>query len=216
MKSRSRRTRVVVPAALAGVALALSGLVVSGASSHREAPLISKDPVADNTDTYAFVSPDQPDTVTLVANWIPFEVPAGGPNFNSFGDDVLYKINVDTDGDAVANTVYEWRFKTTIGEPEHVPVQHRSGGVDLGRDLNVKQTYTLTEVRCGKRTVLVTRTHRSHLPTSVPVPCRTTTRSRPRRWSTIPDGSLRSSPVPATTRSSQTSARSSTSSASGR
>ena len=154
MKSRSRRTRVVVPAALAGVALALSGLVVSGASSHREAPLISKDPVADNTDTYAFVSPDQPDTVTLVANWIPFELPAGGPNFNSFGDDVLYKINVDTDGDAVANTVYEWRFKTTIGDPN--TFLYNTGPVESISDetLNVKQTYTLTRVTDGKRTVM--------------------------------------------------------------
>ena len=95
----------------------VSGLVVSDASSHREAPLISQDPVADNTDMYAFVSPDEPDTVTLVANWIPLELPAGGPNFNSFGDDVLYKINVDNNGDAVADVVYEWRFKTTVGNP---------------------------------------------------------------------------------------------------
>ncbi|HEY8215694.1 MAG TPA: DUF4331 family protein, partial [Acidimicrobiia bacterium] len=72
----SRRMRVVLPAMVAGVALALSGLVISAASSHREAPLISQDPVADNTDTDAFVSPDQPETVTLVANWIPLELPA--------------------------------------------------------------------------------------------------------------------------------------------
>src|SRR5215510_11463532 len=64
-------------------------------SSHREAPEISKDPVADNTDVYAFVSPDKPDTVTLIANYIPLEDPAGGPNFFSFGDDVLYEINID-------------------------------------------------------------------------------------------------------------------------
>ena len=62
----------------------------SGASSHREALQISQDPVADNTDTYAFVSPDKPDTVTLVGNWIPLEEPAGGPNFHNFGDDVKY------------------------------------------------------------------------------------------------------------------------------
>ena len=59
-------------------------------SSHREAPAISKDPVADNTDTYAFVSPDAPDTVTIITNYIPVEAPAGGPNFYEFGDDVLY------------------------------------------------------------------------------------------------------------------------------
>ena len=62
-------------------------------SSHREAPEISKDPVADNTDVYAFVSPDKPDTVTLIANFIPFQNPQGGPNFYEFGDDVLYEIH---------------------------------------------------------------------------------------------------------------------------
>ena len=70
------------------------------ASSHREAPLISGDPRADNTDVYAFVSPDQPDTVTIIANYIPLEEPAGGPNFHSFDDNVLYEIHVDNDGDA--------------------------------------------------------------------------------------------------------------------
>ena len=69
-------------------------------SSHREAPEISKDPVADNTDVYAFVSPDKPDTVTLIANFIPFQNPQGGPNFYEFGDDVLYEIHVSNRGDA--------------------------------------------------------------------------------------------------------------------
>lgn len=135
--------------------MAVSGLVIGGASSHREAPLISEDPVADNTDTYAFVSPDNPDTVTLVANWIPFELPPGGPNFNKFGDDVLYKINVDNDGDATADVVYEWRFKTTVANPD--TFLYNTGPVESfdDEDLNVKQTYTLTEVRDGDRTKLV-------------------------------------------------------------
>ena len=67
-------------------------------SSHREAPEISKDPVADSTDLYAFVSPDRPSTVTLIANYIPLESPAGGPNFYEFGNDVLYEIHIDNDG----------------------------------------------------------------------------------------------------------------------
>jgi len=135
--------------------MAASGLVIGGASSHREAPLISEDPVADNTDTYAFVSPDNPETVTLVANWIPFELPPGGPNFNKFGDDVLYKINVDNDGDATADVVYEWRFKTTVANPD--TFLYNTGPVESFDDenLNVKQTYTLTEVRDGERTKLV-------------------------------------------------------------
>ena len=66
---------------------------------------------------YAFVSPDEPDTVTLIANWIPFEEPAGGPNFYKFGDDVLYDINIDNDGDAEDDIVYEFRFKTRHPEP---------------------------------------------------------------------------------------------------
>jgi Domain of unknown function (DUF4331) len=83
-------------------------------SSHREAPEISKDPVADNTDVYAFVSPDAPDTVTIVANYIPLEAPSGGPNFYEFGDDVRYSINIDNDGDGDADISYEFRFRTTI------------------------------------------------------------------------------------------------------
>src|SRR5437016_3934229 len=84
------------------------------ASSHREAPLISQDPAADNTDLYAFVSPDRPDTVTIIANYIPLEEPAGGPNFNKFSDDVRYEINVDNDGDGHEDLTYRFRFTTTI------------------------------------------------------------------------------------------------------
>ena len=83
-------------------------------SSHREAPEISKDPVADNTDVYAFVSPDKPETVTLIANYIPLEGPAGGPNFFEFGNDVLYTIHVDNDGDGVGEVNYEFRFETKL------------------------------------------------------------------------------------------------------
>src|SRR5881296_728188 len=78
------------------------------ASSHREAPLISNDPQADNTDVYAFVSPDRPDTVTIIANYVPLEEPAGGPNFASFGDDVLYAINVDNAGDGEEDIQYRF------------------------------------------------------------------------------------------------------------
>src|SRR6266571_5100437 len=83
-------------------------------SSHREAPAIAKDPVADSTDLYAFVSPDAPDTVTLIANYIPLEGPDGGPNFFEFGDDVLYAIHIDNNGDARSDITYQFRFQTTI------------------------------------------------------------------------------------------------------
>ena len=86
-------------------------------SSHREAPEISKDPVADSTDVYAFVSPDAPDTVTLIANYIPLEGPAGGPNFYSFGDDVLYEIHVDNNGDGQPDISFQFQFQTKIADP---------------------------------------------------------------------------------------------------
>jgi Domain of unknown function (DUF4331) len=87
-------------------------------SSHREAPEISKDPVADSTDVYAFVSPDQPNTVTLIANYIPLQEPAGGPNFYEFGDDVLYEIHVDNNGDSRADISFQFRFTTHVVNPE--------------------------------------------------------------------------------------------------
>ncbi len=81
--------RLAAPFALAGLVLAfglLSVPTLSDASSHREAPLISNDLQADNTDVYAFVSPDDPSTVTIIANYIPLELPEGGPNYSSFGE----------------------------------------------------------------------------------------------------------------------------------
>jgi hypothetical protein len=87
------------------------------ASSHREAPLISGDPLADNTDVYAFMSPDAPDTVTLIASFVPFEDPAGGPNFYKFGDNVLYEIKIDNNGDAAEDISYQFRFTSGIVNP---------------------------------------------------------------------------------------------------
>src|SRR6202142_3428846 len=87
-------------------------------SSHREAPEISKDPVADSTDVYAFVSPDQPNTVTLIANYIPLQEPAGGPNFYEFGDDVRYDINIDNNGDGKADITYRFKFSTQVRDGE--------------------------------------------------------------------------------------------------
>ena len=87
------------------------------ASSHREAPLISQDPVADATDLYSFVSPDKPNTVTFISNWIPYENAASGPNFFRFGDDVLYEIHIDNVGDAQEHIDYQFRFKTLIVNP---------------------------------------------------------------------------------------------------
>ena len=87
-------------------------------SSHREAPSISQDPVADNADTYAFVSPDDPTTVTIITNYVPLQGPPGGPNFFEFGDDVLYSIYIDNDGDALPEITFQFRFHTTYQNKE--------------------------------------------------------------------------------------------------
>jgi hypothetical protein len=124
-------------------------------SSHREAPEISKDPVADNTDVYAFVSPDDPDTVTLIANYIPLEGPAGGPNFFEFGDDVLYEIHIDNDGDAEDDIVYQFRFHTELRNPN--TFLYNTGLINSLDDStwNKRQFYSLTKVEeKGKSTVL--------------------------------------------------------------
>jgi hypothetical protein len=76
------------------------------------------DPVADSTDLYAFVSPDRPSTVTLIANYIPLESPAGGPNFYQFGDDVRYEIHIDNDGDGKADITYQFTFSSRLRNPE--------------------------------------------------------------------------------------------------
>jgi len=83
-------------------------------SSHREAPEISKDPVADSTDVYAFISPDRPDTVTVIANYIPLQGPAAGPNFWEFGSDVRYEIHISNRGDSRADITYQFDFWTEV------------------------------------------------------------------------------------------------------
>ncbi len=116
--------------------------------------MISGDPKVDATDLYAFVSPDKKDTVTLIANYIPFEEPAGGPNFDSFDDKALYEINVDTNGDAKPDIIYQFRFKTTVGNPN--TFLYNVGAIESLTDpnWNVRQTYTLTKLENGVSTVL--------------------------------------------------------------
>jgi Domain of unknown function (DUF4331) len=87
----------------------------SKASSHREAPLISEDPSADNTDLYAFRSPDKPSTLTIISNVIPGEDPAAGPNWYTFSPSARYNIYVDRTGDGRADITYRFRFKTATG-----------------------------------------------------------------------------------------------------
>ena len=118
-------------------------------SSHREAPEISKDPVADSADLYAFVSPDNPSTVTIIANYVPLQQPAGGPNFYEFGDDVLYEIHIDNDGDAVADITYQFRFNTVLTNTGvHDLFLYNTGQINHLSDTtwNRKQFYSVTRV----------------------------------------------------------------------
>src|SRR5438309_1669635 len=120
-------------------------------SSHREAPSISKDPVADNTDLYVFVDPADTSKVTILANFIPLEEPAGGPNFFQFGDDVLYEILIDNDGDGVEDVTYQFRFKTTTQNP--ATFLYNTGPISSLIDPNwtVRQLYSLTKLLGPRR-----------------------------------------------------------------
>jgi hypothetical protein len=123
-------------------------------SSHREAPEISQDPVADSTDLYAFVSPDDSSTVTLIANYIPLQEPAGGPNFYEFGDDVLYEIHIDNNGDGRSDISYQFRFNTELRDPGTFlyntgPIQSLSSP-----NWNRRQFYSVTRVQNGKSHLL--------------------------------------------------------------
>jgi hypothetical protein len=124
-------------------------------SSHREAPEIAKDPVADSTDLYAFISPDSADTVTLIANYIPLEGPAAGPNFYEFGEDVLYEIHIDNNGDGVADVTYQFHFSSENQIP--TTFLYNDGPIESldSANWNRRQFYSVTRVAGkGKGTVL--------------------------------------------------------------
>jgi hypothetical protein len=159
-------TRPTVGQAIAGLAAAAAlpiaafALAIApaapdaAASSHREAPLISQDPAADGTDFYMFTSPEGNDTVTIVANYYPMILPQAGPNFYRFGDDVLYAIHLDNNGDNRADITYEFRFTTTVRNPR--TFLYNTGPITAidDPDLNVYQTYTVTRVDgSGRRDV---------------------------------------------------------------
>ena len=101
-------------ASLAALFVARLAPTAGTASSHREAPLISEDPTADNTDLYAFRSPDKPNTLTIVANWIPGEDPAAGPNYFTFAqrDSAKYLIYIDRNGDGKPDQTWNFQFTT--------------------------------------------------------------------------------------------------------
>lgn len=153
-KLRTAITAIAATAALGAGAIAVGPGAVF-ASSHREAPLTAADPQIDNTDVYAFVSPDRPNTVTLVSSWIPFEEPAGGPNFYLWSEDTDYEINIDNNGDARPDIVYTWKFQTHVANGD--TFLYNTGPVTSldDPDLNISQTYDLIRVRNGNRVKLL-------------------------------------------------------------
>src|SRR5262249_1497667 len=109
-------------------------------------PLVSADPQVDTTDFYMFVAPNKPNTVALISTWIPFEEPAGGPNFYTFADGVHYDFNVDNDGDAKADIIF--RFVFTTHPRSGSTFLFNTGAVTTldDPDLNVYQTYDVTAI----------------------------------------------------------------------
>lgn len=159
---------------MAGALAATAALIAAGstnlaphrvtASSHREAPLISGQPQYDNTDVYAFVSPDRPDTTTLVADFLPFQDPAGGPNFYRFAQDGRYEINVDNDGDSLPDRTFRWTFKDSYRD--RGTFLYNTGPVKSLTDpnLNFWQTYDLTLITRAHGSVTGVRTLASGVP----------------------------------------------------
>jgi hypothetical protein len=156
--SASRIRRVValaVTGALALAAFAGLGPVASTASSHREAPLVSADPAIDATDLYAFVPESAPNRVAVVGSWIPFEEPAGGPNFYLWAERTNYDINIDNDGDARADVVYRWRFTTHHRNPDSF-ISNNGQVTSLDdENLLIFQTYDLTRIQDRRATTLL-------------------------------------------------------------
>jgi len=116
------------------------------ASSHREAPLISQDPTADNTDLYAFRDPGNPAMLDIVAGFIGLELPQGGPNFSKFGDDVLYEIHIDNTGDVEDDITYQFRFRTTVVNGN--TFLYNTGQIAAPNDAkqNVQQVYSVQRI----------------------------------------------------------------------
>jgi hypothetical protein len=151
---KSKGVIIGFAAAVVAVAVATAPFAprLGNASSHREAPLVAADPQVDNTDVYAFVSPDDPSSVTLISDWIPFEESAGGPNFYSFAPGVRYDIDISNDGDAQPEIIYRWKFKNHYRNPN--TFLYNTGQVTTltDTDLNFYQTYDLQKVTVGGNT----------------------------------------------------------------
>ncbi len=154
-------------AALVAIFVVAWALLPGQASSHREAPLIAQDPMADNTDVYAWRNADEPDKVTLIANFVPLQKPDGGPNFYGFDPNVIYEIHVDNNADAVEDITFQWRFTTEVRNPG--TFLYNTGVVTSidDPDLNVRQFYRLVRIDGPRRTGTVTELT-GRLPAAMP------------------------------------------------
>src|SRR5215813_7368145 len=110
MKGDSFMNKLIKSLAIAGLTLG-TGTLTASASSHREAPAIAEDQYVDNTDVYAFISPNDPNKLDIVADYVPLLLPASGPNFYKFSDNARYEVHIDNDGDAVSDWTYRWTFR---------------------------------------------------------------------------------------------------------
>jgi Domain of unknown function (DUF4331) len=149
-----RRSSVLGAASVA--VLTAGALAATGTfgSSHREAPDVLKDPTADNTDVYAFTAPDAPGSLTIVANWIPFEEPAGGPYFGKLDPEARYSVKLDNTGDGREDVVYRWQFKQRFRRPDSFLYAAPTVDSVDDPDLNFVQSYDLYKETwdAGRRT----------------------------------------------------------------
>jgi len=163
---RLRRTTALLASVAA--AAGAGGLIASlgSASSHREAPLSALDPTADDTDVYAFTANDAPGSLTVVANWIPFEDPAGGPNFYRFDDRASYYINIDNTGDGVYDVRYRFKFHTKVRNPNSF--LYALPGVSSIDDpkLNIFQSYDVTRLGYNNGRLVSVNVVGTNLPTA--------------------------------------------------
>lgn len=147
MKNRKALGALMCASVIGG--LVSFGSSPASASSHREAPLISQDPVADNTDLYLYRDPTDPSKVNIVANFIGLEQPAGGPNFAKFGDDVMYEIHLDNNGDVKDDITYQFRFRTIVANPGTFLYNTNTINPATYANQNVQQVYTVRKIVAG-------------------------------------------------------------------
>ena len=152
----SKKTGLVLAGTLVSTSLIGVWSNPAVASSHREAPAISQDPQADNTDVYAFRDVTDPTMLNIQANFIGVEDPNGGPNFVRFSDDVQYSIHVDNNGDVARDITYNFRFRTTIVNPNTFLYNTNQVTSPTDPDLSIRQTYSVEKVSAAGSQMLAT------------------------------------------------------------